>query len=145
MSANPNVVPPSVKTKTDAPKTVTPPGVKIAKTPKVVDPNAPKKERGARQDYGFAKNAIIKVAAGEHKFKGQRGDWFTRLQASDGKTVQHFMDGNQGVKNNKGNPEPPRGWLRSFVADEVCALSGGTKDEPKAPAVKTDATPSVAK
>jgi hypothetical protein len=141
MMMSANLTPPATKTKTDAPKVVVPPTEKKAAAPKVAkapaDPNAPKKERAPRQDYGFAKDAVITIKEGEHKFRGQRGEWFARLQASNGKTVQHFLDGNQGVKNNKGNPEPPRGWLRSFVADGVCTLSGGTKTEAApAPAAK---------
>jgi hypothetical protein len=138
MSAN--LTPPATKTKTDAPKAIVPPGEKKAAAPKAAkapaDPNAPKKDRAPRQDYGFAKDAVIKISEGEHKYRGQRAEWFTRLQASDGKTVEHFLEGNQGIKNNKGNPEPPRGWLRAFVVDGVCTLSGGTKP---APAVKTEA------
>jgi len=131
VSANPNLVPPAVKTKNDAGKAAKP-----AKAPKVVDPNAPKKERAPRQEYGFAKDAIIRVDTKERKLRGQRGEWFARLQKSDGKTVQHFLDNNQGITNNKGNPEPPRGWLRSFVQDGVCKLEGGTKTAPPTPAAK---------
>lgn len=133
MSTNANLVPPAVKTKNDAGKAamaaVKTDAPKVAKAPKApADPNAPKKERAPRQEYGFAKDAIIRVdTTKDHKLRGQRGDWFARLQKSDGKTVDHFMTNNQGVTNNKGNPEPPRGWLRSFVQDGVCKLEGGTK------------------
>jgi hypothetical protein len=54
---------------------------------------------------------------------------YEALRKSNGKTVQHFLD------NNKNDDDPPRGWLRFFVQNEACTLSGGTKEAPKAPKV----------
>jgi hypothetical protein len=85
-----------------------------------------KKPRAPRQDYGFAKDAKIALTDGEKSYRGKRLEMYEALKKSNGKTVQHFLD------NNKNEKDPPRGWLRFFVQNEACTLSGGTKPEPKA-------------
>lgn len=92
-----------------------------------------KKPRAPRQDWGFRKGAKISLTekAKEAKFRGQKQEWFDRLQKSNGKTVEHFLENNTGVTNNKGNPEPPRGWLRSFVVEGYAELSGGEEPQVK--------------
>lgn len=85
-----------------------------------------KKARAPRQDYGFAKDAKIKLTDGEKSYRGRRGEMYEALKKSNGKTVQHFLD------NNKDEKDPPRGWLRFFVQNEACTLEGGTPPEKKA-------------
>lgn len=87
-----------------------------------------KKARAPRQDYGFAKDAKIKLTDGEKTYRGKRGEMYEALKKSNGKTVQHFLDANKDEK------DPPRGWLRFFVQNEACTLEGGTK----APEKKAD-------
>lgn len=84
-----------------------------------------KKPRAPRQDYGFAKDAKITLTDGEKTYRGKRLEMYAALKKSNGKTVEHFLD------NNKNEKDPPRGWLRFFVQNEACTLSGGTKVEPK--------------
>jgi hypothetical protein len=115
---------------------MTPPTKKAAtkktaakKTTKAKD-TGEKKARAPRKDYGFKPGAKISVdTKKEHKFRGQTLSWFERLTASNGKTVEHFIDNNKGVTNNNGKTEPPRGWLRHFVNAGYATLSGG--QEPK--------------
>jgi hypothetical protein len=83
-----------------------------------------KKERAPRQDYGFAKDAKITLTDGEKSYRGKRLAMYEALKKSNGKTVEHFLE------NNKNEKDPPRGWLRFFVQNEACTLSGGTKPEP---------------
>ena len=91
-----------------------------------------KKQRAPRQDYGFKPGAKIAVDKDkEHKFRGQTAEWFERLKKSNGKTVEHFMENNEGITNNKGNPERPRGWLAHFCKIGYCTLSGGKEPEAK--------------
>ena len=99
--------------------------------PKASKPDGEKKPRAARQDYGFASDAKIELTDGEKSYRGKRLEMYEALKKSKGKTVQHFLD------NNKNEKDPPRGWLRFFVQNEACTLSGGT---PKAP---PKATPSA--
>lgn len=80
-----------------------------------------KKPRAPRKDYGFAKDAKIRLTDGDKTYRGKRGEMYDALKKSNGKTVQHFLD------NNKNEKDPPRGWLRFFVQDEACTLEGGTK------------------
>jgi hypothetical protein len=80
-----------------------------------------KKPRAPRKDYGFAKDATIKMATEEKTYRGKRKEMYEALQKSAGKTVQHYLD------NNKNEKDPPRGWLRFFVQDGACTLEGGTK------------------
>ena len=90
-----------------------------------------KKPRAPRQDYGFAKDAKITLTDGEKTYRGKRLEMYSALKKSDGKTVEHFLE------NNKNEKDPPRGWLRFFVQNEACTLSGGTppaKKEAKAAA-----------
>jgi len=94
--------------------------------PKADKPEGEKKPRAPRQDYGFAKDAIIRLTDGDKSYRGRRKEMYEALQKSNGKTVQHFLD------NNKNEKDPPRGWLRFFVQNEACTLEGGTKTEEKA-------------
>jgi hypothetical protein len=79
-----------------------------------------KKPRAPRQDYGFAKDAKIALTDGEKTYRGKRAEMYEALKKSNGKTVEHFLE------NNKNEKDPPRGWLRFFVQNEACTLSGGT-------------------
>ena len=87
-----------------------------------------KKPRAARQDYGFAQDAKISLTDGDKTYRGKRLEMYEALKKSNGKTVAHFLD------NNKNEKDPPRGWLRFFVQNEACTLSGGTP-----PAAKKEA------
>lgn len=89
------------------------------------------KPRAPRVDYGFAKDAKITLTDGDKSYRGKRLEMYEALKKSNGKTVEHYLD------NNKNEKDPPRGWLRFFVQNEACTLSGGTppaKKEAKAPA-----------
>ena len=86
--------------------------------PKAAD--GEKKERAPRQDYGFAKDAKITLTDGEKTYRGKRLEMYSALKKSNGKTVEHFLE------TNKNEKDPPRGWLRFFVQNEACTLSGGT-------------------
>lgn len=100
---------------------------KDAKAP----PKGDKKPRAARQDYGFAKDAKISLTDGDKTYRGRRLEMYEALKKSNGKTVEHYLE------NNKNEKDPPRGWLRFFVQNEACTLSGGTppaKKEAKAAA-----------
>jgi hypothetical protein len=132
-----NLNPPATKTKNDA-AAVTPPGAakapkepKVAKAPKVVDPNAPKKERSAKKDYGYSKASIIKVLKSEASFRGQRGEWFARIKEFDGKTCGEFCAAYDKIPNGKGKFYAPSGNLRG-------AARRGTIEmiRPAAPAVE---------
>ena len=79
-----------------------------------------KKARAPRADYGFAKDAIIRLTDGDKGYRGKRQEKYEALRKSNGKTVQHYLD------NNKDEKDPPRGWLRFFVQNEACTLEGGT-------------------
>ena len=100
---------------------------KAAKTPPKKDGES--KPRAPRVDYGFAKDAKITLTDGDKSYRGKRLEMYEALKKSNGKTVEHFLD------NNKNEKDPPRGWLRFFVQNEACTLSGGTppaKKEAKA-------------
>lgn len=108
---------------------ISPPTKKTA--PKAAKPAAAadtgeKKVRSPRQDYGFAKDAVIRLTDGDKGYRGKRQEKYEALRKSNGKTVQHFLD------NNKDEKDPPRGWLRFFVQNEACTLEGGTPTAPKA-------------
>lgn len=127
-----SLVPPAVKTKNDnaAPKAVVPPGAKaekapkVAKPPKVVDPNAPKKERAPKNDYGYSKKSTIHVVADkEHKFRGQRLEWFDRVKQYDGKTCEEFSEAFKDIPNNKGVLYAPSGWIRFYVREGFVTLT----------------------
>jgi len=80
------------------------------------DPNAPKKERAPRTDYGFAPSAIIQIVKDkDNAYRGKRKEWFDKLVAAEGKTAAEFLEANKGV-------DAPRGWLRFFVQDGTVAL-----------------------
>lgn len=99
--------------------------------PKKAAASGPKKPRAPRKDYGFHKLATIRVTKHEDgkapTFKGQRADWYAKLQASNGKSVESFLKANEGK-------DPPRGWLRFFV-EAGCA----TLDQSSVPAEKPKA------
>lgn len=119
------------------PKDMTPPTKKEAKAKKAPAKKAAapagERKRAPRVDYGYLPGAKIDVDKDkEHKFRGQTLEWFERLSKSNGKTVEHFIDGNQGVTNNKGNPESPRGWLAHFCKAGYASLSGGKEPTVKA-------------
>ncbi len=88
-------------------------------------PTGDKKPRAPRQDYGFRKDATIRLTDGEKTYRGKRLEMYNLLKKSNGKTVAHFLD------NNKNEKDPPRGWLRFFVQNEAVTLEGGTEPEAK--------------
>ena len=92
-----------------------------------------KKPRAERKDYGYNKNAIVVIVANEKSaaYRGQRKDWFDTLVSFDGQTVGEWEASRQGILNNKGTPQAPRGWLRFYVVDGTVTLS--------APAVEAEA------
>lgn len=100
---------------------------KIEKAPKApkaekaaADPNAPKKDRAARVDYGFNKDAIISVIAEKaEKYNGQRKEWFALVSEFDGKPVSAFLEAAKAAE----KKDPPRGWLRFYVKDGSITLS----------------------
>lgn len=134
MKPNADMVPPTGEKPEKAPK-----APKAAKTPKAETSEATgeKKERAPRQDYNYFPGAVIELVkdADTVKFSGQRLEWWERVKKFEGKTCQEFCDANKGITNAKGNPEPPRGWLRAFAQQEVIKLTG-EKPEPKAKAPK---------
>ena len=97
-----------------------------AKATKKLAEGGEKKARASRQDYGFAKDAVIKLTDGEKTYRGKRLEMYEALKKSDGKTVEHYLE------NNKNEKDPPRGWLRFFVQNEAVTLLGGTKPTPNA-------------
>jgi hypothetical protein len=105
--------------------------VKVQKTKAPATPKAEgeKKPRAPRQDYGYNKDATIRVTAetDESKsknYRGQRLDWYEKLKKSDGKTCAHFEEANKGK-------DSPRGWLRFFVQDGAATLDQSTVPPPK--------------
>jgi hypothetical protein len=128
---NANLNPPAVKTKNDsavkAPKEEKVKAPKVAKEP--ADPNAPKKERAAKKDYGYSKDSIIHVLKPEASFRGQRGEWFERIKAFDGKTCGEFCAANDKVPNGKGKFYAPSGNLRGAARRGVIEM---VRPSPKA-------------
>ena len=90
-----------------------------------------RKPRAPRVDYGYKPGATIMVTEKEGKYRGKRGEYYERLKAANGKTVEDFF------KTCPDN-DPPRGWLRFFVSDGAAELKGGKDPEPKAPAKKKE-------
>ena len=112
--------PPAVKTKGPAQGKAKP---KAAAKP--ADPNAPKKERKARKDYGYSKESKIEVLARKEDAKayhGQRIDWYSAVKEFDGKTCNEFNEARKGIKSPKGVVQNPASWLRFFVEDGAIAL-----------------------
>lgn len=72
-----------------------------------------KKTRKPKQDYGYAKDAVISLTEKSPAYKGKRKAWFETLKEADGKTVEEWAAGQEGA----------RGWLRFFVQDGAVALS----------------------
>ncbi len=97
------------------------------------DPNAPKTPRSKPVPYGFLPGAKISLTedAAKKGYKGKRLEYFERLKAANGKTVEDFAGACP-------KDDPPRGWLRFFVQDGACTLSGGKKAEPKPKAEKKE-------
>ena len=92
------------------------------KTP--VDPNAPKKPRAARADYGFSPDStIVIVKDKDNKYRGQRLDWFNKIKTFEGKKVSEFMTKFEKSQTAKGTADPPRGWVRFFVQDGTVTLT----------------------
>ena len=79
-----------------------------------------KRARSKAESYGYAKGAVISLTekADSAKYRGKRLEYFNRLQKHNGKTVEKFFEACPA-------DDPPRGWLRFFVRDGVCTLSGG--------------------
>ena len=88
-----------------------------------------KKPRAPRMDYGFARDAKITLTDGDKGYRGKRLEMYEALKKSNHKTVEHFLESNKNEK------DPPRGWLRFFVQNEACTLSGGTPPAEKKAAV----------
>lgn len=90
------------------------------------DAEKPKKPRKPRQDYGWKAGAKITITEeGKKKtYRGKRKEYFERLTAANGKTVEDFVASCP-------KDDPPRGWLRFFVQDGAATLSGGKDPEPK--------------
>jgi len=122
------LTPPAVKTKTDKPLTPPAVGEKPVKAPKVKaekapdDPNAPKKERAARKDYGYSKDSIIRVLKSEAAFRGQRGEWFDRMKQFDGKTCGEFCAAFDKIPNKQGKFYAPSGNLRGAARRGVIEM-----------------------
>lgn len=88
------------------------------------DPNAPKKPRAPRTDYGFSPDSTIGLVQDKAaKYRGQRLDWFNRISAFNGQKVSAFMAKYEGSKTPKGSDDPPRGWVRFFVQDGSVTLT----------------------
>lgn len=101
--------------------------VKKEKVP--VDPNAPKKERAARTDYGYHGDAKIGIVTGkEIKYRGHRLAWYESMKPFEGKAVKEWEESRKAEK------DTPRGWLRFFVQDGTVALTGAPVVTPSAPA-----------
>lgn len=124
-----SLVPPAVKTKSDAtaaPKAVVPPTekapkVKAEKAP--ADPNAPKKERTPKKDYGYSKLSTIKRTEKESKMRGARGEWLANITKFDGKTVAECLKAYEGALNGKGKPHSISGWMNLFAKEGYITLT----------------------
>lgn len=144
MSANPNLVPPATKTKTDAAKplgnAVVPPGAKAEKAPKVAkapaDPNAPKKERAPRKDLGISKESVITVTdkAKEAKVRGKRLEYRDLLLKFDGKKVAEFVEAAKVKDTGKGGSGAS--WMRWFVDEGYATVTKVEKPVVAPPAPK---------
>ncbi len=114
MANAPAAVPPAVKTKGPAKGKV-----------EAVDPNAPKKERKPRKDYGYSKESKIEVltrAEDAKPYHGQRVDWYESVKKFDGKTCNQFVESRKGIKSAKGVVQNAASWLRFFVEDGAIKL-----------------------
>ena len=82
----------------------------------------PKKPRATRKNYGIKKDSIIRLTdkASTAKFRGNRGLFFQHLKSGNGRSVEEFLK-----KTTKDGGDPPRGWLRFFIQEKICTLSGG--------------------
>jgi hypothetical protein len=115
----PSITPPAVKTKTDAPKNVGNSSketkAKEAKAPE--DPNAPKKERASRKDYGITNDGVITLTdkARDAKFRGKRAEFQELLLAHEGKTVAEFTEAGKSKDTGKGGSA--KSWIRWFVQE----------------------------
>lgn len=92
---------------------------KVKKEKAPVDPNAPKKDRAPRTDYGYHGEAKLGLVSGkEIKYRGHRLAWFESVKPFEGKTVKEWEESRKAEK------DTPRGWLRFFVQDGTVALTG---------------------
>lgn len=126
---NANLTPPAVKTKNDNGKTPTPAVAKAPKPPKVVDPNAPKKERAPRKDLGIHKESVITVTdkLREAKVRGKRAEYRELLLKFDGKKVGEFIEATKAKDTGKGGSGAS--WMRWFVDEGYATVSKVEKAE----------------
>jgi hypothetical protein len=120
---------------------------KKARAKKEVDPNAPPKapkEPKVKSPYNRDATSIIRITDKPFGGKGQRAEWWTRVSTFANRTCQEFSEGNQGIVNGKGNPEPPMGWLRFFVQEGFVNLEAVPVSAEAAPAEATPAAPAEA-
>ncbi len=111
-------VPPAVKTKG--------PAKGKGKEKEAVDPNAPKKDRKPRKDYGYSKESVIELLAqpeDKKAYHGQRIEWYESVQKFNGKTCAEFVEARKAIKSPKGVVQNPASWLRFFVEDGVVKLN----------------------
>lgn len=81
---------------------------------------------GATQAAATAvvKPQILKVKGGA-KFRGAREQWYSVLQAHDGKPVGEFLEATKAKPpslTKKGEAENPQGWLRFFIRSGVVSM-----------------------
>lgn len=74
---------------------------------------AQKKPRAPRKDYGYAKDAVIRLTDKSPSYRGNRKSWYATLVEANGKTVAEWEAGQENA----------RGWLRFFVADGAVELT----------------------
>lgn len=94
---------------------LTPP-TKGKRTKVAKDPNAPKKARAPRQNYGYNEASILTLSGKDGKYRGSRKAWFDSIVAMQGQTVKAWEESRKAEK------DPPRGWLRFFVQDGTVTL-----------------------
>lgn len=137
MSANLNLTPPAVKTKTDASAAPAPKAEKAVKAPKVVDPNAPKKERAPKNDYGYSKLSVIAVTEKDPgKMRGARREWYDNIAKFAGKTCGEVLKAYDGAVNGKGKPHSISGWMNFFAKEGFIKLTRPPQAEKPAKAEK---------
>lgn len=101
-----------------APSLTPPTKTKEKKARAQKDPNAPKKERAPRQNYGYHADATISLLTTEKagKLRGHRLAWYESIKSYDGQPVKVWEEARKGEK------DPPRGWLRFMVQEGLVAL-----------------------
>lgn len=131
---------------TEASADLTPPtkAAKAAKAPKEAkpakEPKAPKEvvldaegnpvktARGPKKDYGYSKNALIKLTDKANTYRGQRKEWYDRAKAFEGKTCAEFEAAHKGIPNNQGTIQQPRGWLHGLIRRGSVVLVPGAPE-----------------